>query len=238
MDRNRLRLLPLGLLAVLSLVACEKGPPEITSKDPQGGGPPGVGGAGASSPAQPASGPVDLKTATEGLPGQGALYADLETSAGKISCKLFDDKAPIAVANFVALARGIQSFKDPIMGKWVKRPAYDGTAFHRIIKGFMIQGGDPAGTGGGDPGYIFPDEKWEGGHHDRAGLLCMANRGPNTNGMQFFITDDAAPHLDASYTIFGECTPLETVHSIARTPVQGEKPVSRQSILKVTVRRS
>lgn len=228
------------LFSALLLVACEKGPPEIVSQDPQGKGGPGAGGAGVANaqPAQPATGPVGLQVATEGLPGQGALYADLETSAGKISCKLFDDKAPIAVANFVALARGIQSFKDPIMGKWVKRPAYDGTAFHRVIKGFMIQGGDPAGTGGGDPGYIFKDEVWEGARHDRAGLLCMANRGPNTNGMQFFITDDAAAHLDVSYTIFGECTPLETVHSIARTPVAGEKPISRQSILKVTVRRS
>jgi peptidyl-prolyl cis-trans isomerase A (cyclophilin A) len=226
--------------ALLLLVACEKGPPEIASKDPQGAGAPANGGAGVSktTPASPATSPVDLKTATEGLPGQGALFADLDTESGKISCKLFDDKAPIAVANFVALARGIQSFKDPIAGGWVKRPAYDGTTFHRIIKGFMIQGGDPAGSGSGDPGYIFPDEKWDGAHHDRAGLLCMANRGPNTNGMQFFITDDAAPHLDSSYTIFGECSPLEVVHKIANTPVAGEKPLSKPHILKVTVRRS
>ena len=89
----------------------------------------------------------------------------------------------------------------------MNKPAYDGTSFHRIIKGFMIQGGDAKGNGSGEPGYVIKDELWEGAKHDRAGLLCMANRGPNTNGAQFFITDAAAAHLDTSYTIFGECAP-------------------------------
>jgi peptidyl-prolyl cis-trans isomerase A (cyclophilin A) len=141
------------------------------------------------------------------------------------------------VANFVGLARGLQPFQDPITGSWVKRPAYEMAVFHRIIKGFMIQGGDPSGTGTGDPGYTFADEIWSGSAHDRAGLLCMANKGPNTNGMQFFITDAAAAWLDGSYTIFGECAPLEVVHAIASVPVAGEKPQVKPLIKHVTIRR-
>src|SRR5260370_32489502 len=94
----------------------------------------------------------------------------------------------------------------------------------------MIQGGDPKGTGAGEPGYVVPDEIWEGAVHDRAGLLCMANRGPNTNGAQFFITDAAAAHLDRSYTIFGDCGPIERVHAIANVPVDGETPPSPVTI--------
>lgn len=225
------------LICTLLLVACEKSPPEIVSKDPKGNTPPNPGGAGASSPAEPATGPIDLKTATAGLAGGGQLVADLETDQGKLTCKLFEDKAPKAVANFVGLARGLQSFKDPMTGKWVKRPAYDGTTFHRIIKGFMSQGGDPSGTGTGDPGYTFADEVWPGSAHDRAGLLCMANKGPNTNGMQFFITDGAAAWLDGGYTIFGECAPVDVVHKLGSVPVAGEKPVNKPVISKVTIRR-
>jgi peptidyl-prolyl cis-trans isomerase A (cyclophilin A) len=212
-----------------AMVACEKSPPEIVGKDPKGGGEPGT-------TVQPVTGPIALATATADVPGQGQLVADLETDKGKLTCKLFEDKAPKAVANFVGLARGLQPFQDPVSGTWVKRRAYDMAVFHRIIKGFMIQGGDPSGTGTGDPGYTFADEKW-GGAHDRAGLLCMANKGPNTNGMQWFITDAAAPWLDDSYTIFGECAPLEVVHAIASVPVAGEKPQVKPVIKTVNIRR-
>jgi peptidyl-prolyl cis-trans isomerase A (cyclophilin A) len=184
----------------------------------------------------PLKGVFTLADATKDIQGKGALIATIETDLGALQCELFEDKAPITVANFVGLATGKRPFKNPDK-KWVKKPAYDGTIFHRIIKGFMIQGGDAAGNGGGEPGYVIPDEIWEDANHDRPGLLCMANRGPNTNGAQFFITDAAAAHLDRGYTIFGECAPVETVHKIAGVEVKGEKPVSAPKIKKVTFKR-
>jgi peptidyl-prolyl cis-trans isomerase A (cyclophilin A) len=186
----------------------------------------------------PMSGSFTLAQAAAGLPATGALVATIKTSKGELRCKLFEDKAPIAVANFVGLARGTRPFKDK--NQWVTRAAYDGTTFHRIIKGFMVQGGDPQGTGRGEPGYIFKDELWtgNGSKHDRPGLLCMANRGPDTNGMQFFITDASAPHLDRSYTIFGECAPLSVVHAIANVPTEpGDRPVQEVTIDKVEISR-
>jgi peptidyl-prolyl cis-trans isomerase A (cyclophilin A) len=101
----------------------------------------------------------------------------------------------------------------------------------------MIQGGDAAKNGSGGPGYVIPDEVWEDANHDHAGLLCMANRGPNTNGQQFFITDDAAHHLDGGYTILGECGPVEMVHKLASVEVQGERPVAAVEIKKITIAR-
>jgi len=186
----------------------------------------------------PMRGSFTLAQAVAGLPPTGPLVANIKTSKGDLKCKLLEEKAPIAVANFVGLARGTRPFKD--RGQWVTRNAYDGTTFHRIIKGFMIQGGDPKGTGTGEPGYVFKDELWTGlgSKHDRAGLLCMANRGPDTNGMQFFITDAPAAHLDRSYTIFGECTPLGVVHGIANVPTeQGDRPTQDVVIEKVEITR-
>jgi peptidyl-prolyl cis-trans isomerase A (cyclophilin A) len=184
----------------------------------------------------PLAGKFSLEDATKGLTGKGGLIADIQTDLGKLECELFDDKAPITVANFVGLARGLRPFKNP-GGEWVKTPAYDGTTFHRVIKGFMIQGGDPAGTGGGEPGYVIPDEIWEGAAHDRRGLLCMANRGKNTNGMQFFITDGAPRHLDGGYTIFGECRPGETIEKLASVEVRGDRSVKPTKIEKISIRR-
>ncbi|MCS6898686.1 MAG: peptidylprolyl isomerase [Myxococcales bacterium] len=192
----------------------------------------------------PLQGQWTLADATKDLKGNGALLADLEIdlstkgseTSGKLTCTLFEEKAPITVANFTGLARGLRPWKTA-EGKWQKKPAYDGTIFHRIIKGFMIQGGDAQGTGMGEPGYVIPDEIWEDALHDRPGLLCMANRGPNTNGAQFFITDAPAPHLDNGYTIFGECTPVDLVHRIASVEVKGERPVHPPRIRKVTIRR-
>ncbi len=185
----------------------------------------------------PMNGTFTLAQATAGMAPTGALAATIKTSKGEMRCKLFEDKAPIAVANFIGLARGNRPWKKD--GQWITKPAYDGTTFHRVIKGFMIQGGDPLGTGRGEPGYIFKDELWAGGKHDRAGLLCMANRGPDTNGMQFFITDAGAPHLDKSYTIFGECSPVTVVHAIAKVEVdQGDRPTQDVKIEKVEITRS
>ena len=187
-------------------------------------------------PDDPLHGVFGIADATQGLAGSGSLVATIDTDVGKLECKLYDDKAPLTVANFIGLARGNRPWKDPD-GKWVKKPAYDGTVFHRIIKGFMIQGGDPKGNGSGEPGYVIPDEIWEGAVHNRAGLICMANRGPNTNGAQFFITDASAPHLDRSYTIFGECGPEEMVHKIASTEVMGEKPKTPPKIKSIKIKR-
>jgi peptidyl-prolyl cis-trans isomerase A (cyclophilin A) len=184
----------------------------------------------------PLGGKFTLDDATKGLPAGKQLVATIETSQGSLTCNLLDDKAPITVANFVGLARGVRPWLTP-QGSWETKPAYDGTIFHRIIKGFMIQGGDAKKNGSGEPGYVIPDELWKGAKHDRAGLLCMANRGPNTNGAQFFITDDAAPHLDRSYTIFGECGPVDLVHKLASIPVNGERPVDPPVIQHVTITR-
>lgn len=189
------------------------------------------------SPDDPLKGEWTLEDAVKGLPEKGSLVATIDTDFGKIDCKLLEDKAPITVANFVGLARGIRPWKDPT-GEWIKKPAYDGTVFHRIIRGFMIQGGDAKGNGSGEPGYVVPDEIWEGGRHDRPGLLCMANRGPNTNGAQFFITDDAAPHLDGGYTIFGECSPLDTIHKIASVEVVRDRPKTPPKIKSIKIKRA
>jgi peptidyl-prolyl cis-trans isomerase A (cyclophilin A) len=189
------------------------------------------------SPDDPLGGNFSLSDATKGIAGSGPLSATIDTDLGKLECKLYDDKAPITVANFIGLARGTRPWKDPD-GKWVKKAAYDGTIFHRIIKGFMIQGGDAKGTGSGEPGYVIPDEIWQNAAHDRAGLLCMANRGPNTNGAQFFITDAAAPHLDRGYTIFGECSPEDMVHKLASVEVIGEKPKTPPKIKTIKIHRA
>ncbi|MBI2892086.1 MAG: peptidylprolyl isomerase [Deltaproteobacteria bacterium] len=189
----------------------------------------------------PQNGEFTLAEATLGLPeGNQPLFAQLRTDLGRITCKLHADKAPRTVANFVGLARGKRELWDAREAKWTKRAAYDGTIFHRVIPGFMIQGGDTQGDGTGTPGYEIPDELWEGARHDRAGLLCMANRGPNTNGAQFFITDAAAPHLDSSYTIFGECSPTDVVAQIARVPQSGRprnRPLTPVQILSVRITR-
>jgi peptidyl-prolyl cis-trans isomerase A (cyclophilin A) len=187
----------------------------------------------------PLAGKFDLNAALVGLPGSGKkLKASIETGVGTIECKLSGDKTPKTVANFVGLARGLRPFWDAKQSAWVKRPLFDGTSFHRTIPEFMIQGGDHLGDGTGQVGYNIPDEL-VGLKHDRAGLLCMANRGPNTNGGQFFITDAAAPHLTQmnTYTIFGDCTPLELIHKIATASGGMERPPSPIAIKKVTITR-
>ncbi|MBX3227680.1 MAG: peptidylprolyl isomerase [Labilithrix sp.] len=184
----------------------------------------------------PLRGSYTIEEATASLPGAGRLVATIDTSAGRITCDLWEDKAPNTVANFIGLANGTRPFK---AGRaWMKEPYYDGTTFHRVIKGFMIQGGDRNGNGTGEPGYVIPDEIWPGAKHDRAGLLCMANRGKDTNGAQFFITDAAVPGLDGNYTIFGVCAPTSIVHAIATTPRDsGDRPMSPVVIDRVVVTR-
>ncbi len=149
--------------------------------------------------------------------GSGDLYAVFQTSRGNLVVKLFEKDAPKTVANFVGLATGKQEWVDPRTGKKSNAKLYDGTAFHRVIPQFMIQGGDPLGTGTGGPGYKFEDEFQSGRKFDRPGLLAMANAGPNTNGSQFFITEVPTPHLNNRHTIFGEVVKgQELVPQIAR----------------------
>ena len=134
---------------------------------------------------------------------KGPVYATLKTSMGDIVIQLFDDKAPKTVANFVGLATGTKEWTDAKTGEKVKRPLYNGTIFHRVIPGFMIQGGDPLGNGTGGPGYRFEDEFSPELRHSKGGIPSMANAGPNTNGSQFFITLAPTPHLDNRHSVFG-----------------------------------
>ena len=136
--------------------------------------------------------------------GPGDLYAVFRTSRGNITVKLFEKEAPKTIENFVGLATGKREWIDPRTGQKSKAKLYDGTLFHRVIPQFMIQGGDPLGTGTGGPGYKFEDEFQSSKKFDKPFLLAMANAGPNTNGSQFFITEVPTPHLNGRHTIFGE----------------------------------
>ena len=162
----------------------------------------------------PTAGSFTLEEALEELPaGDGGLRAVIRTSMGSIVCSLEDTAVPHAVANFVGLARGTRPWFSIADDAWVQRPFYDGLIFHRIIDDFMIQGGDPTGTGYGGPGYEFNDEYANLQH--QAGTLAYANAGANTNGSQFYITEVTTAFLDGSYTIFGLCEPLSLIADIA-----------------------
>ncbi|MEF8783587.1 MAG: peptidylprolyl isomerase [Haloarculaceae archaeon] len=166
-----------------------------------------------------------------------ALTATLHTSEGDIDVRLFDERAPNTVENFVGLATGEQEWEDPETGEQMAEPLYDDVPFHRVIEDFMIQTGDPTGTGRGGPGYTFDDEFHSDLRHDGAGKLSMANRGPDTNGSQFFITLDAQPHLDDKHAVFGEVTEgMDVVEAIgnAETDAQ-DKPTEPILLESVTV---
>ena len=166
------------------------------------------------------------------------MFAQFETTVGNFKVKLFTDRVPNTVANFVGLAEGTKEFTDPKTGQKTKRPFYDGLIFHRVIKDFMIQGGCPIGNGTGGPGYEFADEIKAGqNNHDKPGLLSMANRGPNTNGSQFFITTVPTPWLDRGHTIFGEVVEgHDIIQQIGNTRTGfNDKPVENITIKKVTI---
>jgi peptidyl-prolyl cis-trans isomerase A (cyclophilin A) len=165
--------------------------------------------------------------------------ATLHTNLGDITIELFPDHAPKTVANFVGLATGAKEWTDPRTGKKSNENLYDGTVFHRVISGFMIQGGDPLGQGFGGPGYSFADEFHGELQFDRPYILAMANSGPNSNGSQFFITVGPTPHLNRKHTIFGEVKDAASqavVDKIATTPTGAQdKPVNAVVINSITV---
>ena len=162
-----------------------------------------------------------------------------DTTMGRLTCKLFEKEAPLTVANFIGLATGTKAWTDPVTMKEVtSTPFYDGTTFHRVIPGFMIQGGDRLGTGAGDAGYYVPDEVSASLRFDVPGRLAMANSGPGTDGSQFFITEAANAALDGGYTIFGQCDPhtVLIVKGIALVDRNAQdKPVTPVVINKVTI---
>jgi len=166
------------------------------------------------------------------------LYAHFTTSEGNFTARLFDAETPNTVANFSGLADGTKEWTDPRTGKKVKTPYFNGTVFHRVIDGFMIQGGDPLGQGTGGPGYTFADEFSPKLRHSKPGILSMANRGPNTNGGQFFITLAATPWLDDKHSVFGEVVEgMDVVKKIGNTATSkpGDRPVKPITIQSVTI---
>ena len=168
-----------------------------------------------------------------------AVYADFTTSEGKFSIRLHDQETPKTVENFVGLAEGTKEWTDPRTNQRVTKPYYDGIIFHRVIDGFMIQGGDPLGKGIGGPGYNFEDEFHPSLRHNKAGILSMANRGPNTNGGQFFITLGPTPHLDNRHSVFGEVVEgMDVVRRIGSTKTGAQdRPITDVVIQSVKIRR-
>ncbi len=165
------------------------------------------------------------------------VTATFQTSMGTFKIGLFADKVPMTVGNFVALARGDCEWTDPASDEKVKRPLYDGTTLHRVIKDFMIQGGDPLGKGTGGPGYKFSDEIVKGLKHDKPGILSMANSGPDTNGSQFFVTEVETPWLDGKHTVFGEVIEgMDIVLAVCDCPKgPGDHPEPAITVQKVTI---
>lgn len=170
------------------------------------------------------------------MPG---VYAQFITSEGSFTARLYDQEAPKTVDNFVGLAEGTKEWTDPRSSEKVRRPYYDNVIFHRVIKGFMIQGGDPLGQGIGGPGYTFADEFHPGARHNKAGILSMANRGPNTNGGQFFITLGPTPHLDDRHSVFGEVVEgMDVVQKIGSAATSDrDRPVKDVTIQTIKIER-
>ena len=169
-----------------------------------------------------------------------AVHAEFATTEGSFTVRLFDQEVPNTVANFVGLAEGTKEWTDPKTHEQVTKPFYDGIIFHRVIEGFMIQSGDPLGQGIGGPGYKFADEFHPSLRHSKAGILSMANAGPNTNGSQFFITLAPTPHLDNRHSVFGEVTEgMDVVRRIGSTPTgRQDRPAKDVVINAVTITRT
>ncbi len=168
---------------------------------------------------------------------EATVTATFVTSKGRFTCRLFEKEAPNTVANFIGLATGQKEWTDPQTGKKVKKPLYNGTVFHRVIPKFMIQGGDPLGNGTGGPGYEFADECRADLTFDRPGRLAMANRGPNTNGSQFFVTVAPTRWLDGKHTIFGQVISgqdvVDAISAVPRGPL--DRPVEPVILERVII---
>jgi peptidyl-prolyl cis-trans isomerase A (cyclophilin A) len=210
--------------------------------DPRSGAAPAApssgGGAAADNTVRPPTA-ADLADYTKDLSGNGPLTATIDTSLGTFHCELFADKAPMTVANFVGLATGKKAWKDDTGPVQTSKPFFEGLTFHRVIPGFMIQGGDPEGSGRGDPGYKFDDEV-NNGLVMKPGTLAMANAGVRaghgTNGSQFFITEGSPSFLNNKHTIFGQCKEVDLVKKIEGVPRNGDdKPDTPVTINKVTI---
>lgn len=172
------------------------------------------------------------------LPAEPGLYAVIYTSMGNIVCRLFEKDAPATVANFRGLATGSKPWTNPDTGQTEHKPLYSGTTFHRVIPGFMIQSGDPVGTGMGSPGYTFDDEISPAHTFDHPGVLAMANSGPNTNGSQFFITVAPETYLDGHYSIFGEVVSGQNVvDAISNVPRDSQdKPLTPVKVIAISIK--
>ena len=187
-------------------------------------------------------GKIDLKTALAGDPvledaTKGKLFVTFDTTMGKFRCELYEDKVPNTVANFVGLARGIRPWLDKKTDTWKTSNFFEGILFHRVIDGFMIQTGDPMGTGTGGPGYLIADE-FEGTlKYVGPGILSMANRGPNTGSSQFFVTVAQTPHLDTKHAIFGKCDP-KVPTAISKVKARNDRPLDDVKINKLTFERA
>jgi peptidyl-prolyl cis-trans isomerase A (cyclophilin A) len=168
------------------------------------------------------------------------VFATFVTTEGTFKARLFDQETPKTVENFIGLAEGTKEWTHPRTNKRVTEPYYDGVIFHRVIDGFMIQGGDPLGQGIGGPGYTFADEFHPKARHDKPGILSMANRGPNTNGGQFFITLAPTPHLDNRHSVFGEIVDgMDVVKRIGHTPTgDRDRPLKDVVIESVQIERT
>jgi peptidyl-prolyl cis-trans isomerase A (cyclophilin A) len=188
--------------------------------------------------------------ATTGAAAKPAVHvvtkptAIIKTTVGNMTCTLFPDKAPLGVANFIGLASGTKDWKSPVSGATKHGvPLYDGTIFHRVIPEFMIQGGDPAGNGAGNPGFQFKNEVSGDLLFDQPGRLAYANAGPDTNGSQFFITEVPVPRLNGGYTIFGQCDEaavvlVKQIARMATDPATDHMPLRPVKIIHITIVRS
>lgn len=200
-----------ALLLILAIILFATAVPTLAKKDN------GAKGGKVTEKATPAE--KTPQKAVEALRPEPGTYVVFDTTMGEIICVLYEKEAPIGTSNFIGLAEGTREYTDPKTGKKAKSRYYDGLIFHRVIPNFMIQGGDPSGNGTGGPGYEFKNEISEKLRFDRAGRLAYANRGPDTNGSQFFITEGPTPHLNGGYTIFGQVLQgQEIVAAIARVP--------------------
>jgi cyclophilin family peptidyl-prolyl cis-trans isomerase len=177
--------------------------------------------------------------AQQAVPLKPGLYATFNTSKGEIIALLYEEYTPASVKNFVDLAQGTKAWRDPQTGAMVKRPMYNNITFHRVLRGQMIQSGDPTGSSAHNCGVTVPDEPQLGLQFDRSGRLAVANSGkPNSGGCQFFITDDLVRSWNQQYTIFGQVVSgMEVVDAISHAPLHGDKPVDPVKLISVTISR-